>query len=205
MQPRFVPDLQAVVFDAYGTLAQITEHRYAFKKLLHYGQQLGRAPRPDDAATIMTHKGGLLEAARRLGIHLPAAVYRELETDLLVELNSVTLFDDVNITLSELKNRGLKIGLCSNLAEPYAAPLLRQLSIPFDCYAWSFSVGSIKPSPAIYGYVLEQLDCPPEKVLFVGDTPDADSDGPQQMGMQARLIDRDKSERLKDRLNFALQ
>lgn len=205
MQSRLAPDLQAVVFDAYGTLAQITDRRYAFKKLLRYGQQMGRTPRPDDAATIMTHRGGLLEAAQRLGILLPAAVYQELETDLMAELSSVTLFDDVNTTLTELKSRGLRIGLCSNLAEPYAAPLLRQLSVPFDCYAWSFSVGAIKPSPAIYGYVVEQLDCPPGQVLFVGDTPDADRDGPQQIGMQASLIDRDKGERLMDRLNIALR
>ena len=196
------PELQAVVFDAYGTLAQIKERRFAFKKLLRYGQQLGRTPRHDDAATIMTHRGGLLEAAQRLGIHLPAMVYRELESDLLTELNSVVLFDDVNTTLTELKRLGLKIGLCSNLAEQFASPLLHQLSVPFDCYAWSYSVGSVKPSPAIYEYVLEHLDCLPGQVLFVGDTPDADRDGPLQMGMQARLIDRDKGERLKDVLNL---
>ncbi|UCV03346.1 HAD family hydrolase [Dechloromonas denitrificans] len=202
---QLAPEVQAVVFDAYGTLAHIRARRHAFKKLLRYGQQLGRAPQPDDAATIMTHRGGLLEAAQRLGITLPPPVYRELELDLVVELNSVTLFDDVNATLTSLKNRGLKIGLCSNLAEPYAAPLLRRLSVPFDCYAWSFSVGAIKPSPAIYAYALEQLDCPPRQVLFVGDTPGADSDGPQLMGMQARLIDRDKAERLKDKVTIALR
>lgn len=205
MTPRLAPDLQAVVFDAYGTLAHIKERRHPFKKLLCYGQQMGRAPRPDDAATIMTHRVGLLAAAQRLGIALPPPVYRELATDLAAELNSVTLFDDVNATLTELKSRGLKIALCSNLAEPYAAPLLRQLSVPFDCYAWSFLVGAIKPSPAIYAYVLEKLDCPPGQVLFVGDTPDADRDGPQRMGMQARLIDRNKAERLTDKVTIALR
>ena len=56
-----------------------------------------------------------------------------------------------------------------------------------------------------WSYVLDRLDCLPGQVLFVGDTPDADIDGPQQIGMQARLIRRDKGESLMDVLDIALR
>jgi FMN phosphatase YigB (HAD superfamily) len=189
---------RAVVFDVYGTLAGIRDHHSPFKLLLRYAQKMGREPQPDDAATIMTCPGGLIEAANRLGVQLPATVLQRLEAGLLAELSSVTLFDDVNATLAGLKDRGLKVGLCSNLAEPYAAPILRLLSIQLDCYAWSFSVGAIKPSLAIYEYVLRQVDCSPEQVLFIGDTPNADFYGPKRAGMQSRLLDRRNGQLLAD-------
>lgn len=190
--------IQAVVFDIYGTLAEIKDRRSPFRLLLRYAQQMGRKPRPDDAAAIMAYPGGLIEAANRLGVRLPATVLQRLEADLLEELSSVTLFGDVNDTLTGLKSRGLKVGLCSNLAEPYAAPILRQLPVRPDCCAWSFSVGAIKPSPAIYEYVLQQVGRPPEQVLFIGDTPDADFHGPKRAGMQSRLLNRRNGRRLAD-------
>lgn len=197
-------DLKAVVFDVYGTLAEIKDRRNSpFKKLLRYGQEFGRTPRRDDAANVMSHPGGVREAASRLGIAVPEELFQELEADLLMELNSVSLFEDVNFTLMNLKNRGVKIGLCSNLAEPYAGPILSQLSVQLDCYAWSFLVGTIKPSPAIYEYVLRELDCLPGQVLFIGDTQVTDVDGPIHMGMQAKLIDRAKSRCLKDVLGIS--
>lgn len=205
MTSRKSSDLRAVAFDVYGTIADIKARRQApFRKLLRYGGEMGRTPLPEDMVTIMAHPGGILEAADRLGIRLPARVALELEADLMTELDSVTLFDDVNTTLNMLSNSGLKIALCSNLAEPYAAPIVRQLTIPLNCYAWSFTVGAIKPSPAIYTYVLEQLGCLPEQVLFIGDTQDADVDGPKRMGMRARLIDRHKNERLMDIIGIEL-
>ena len=91
-----------------------------------------------------------------------------------------------------LRDRGLKLALCSNLAEPYAAPILAQLGTPLDCYAWSFDVGAIKPDPRIYAYVLQQLGCAAEEVLFVGDSVEADLAGPTQVGMQALLLEQGK-------------
>jgi len=181
-----------MAFDVYGTIANINRRRAPFRKLLRYAEEAGRTPQLDDAFNIMAFPGSIREVADRLGISLPASVSLALEADLITELGSVTLFDDVNDTLTALKERGLKIALCSNLAEPYAAPIICQLSVPFDCYAWSFAVGAIKPSPAIYAYVLKELDCLPAQVLFIGDTQEADVDGPRLIGMQARLIDRRK-------------
>lgn len=115
-------DLHAIAFDVYGTIANINSRRAPFRKLLRYAEEAGRTPQPDDAFNIMAFPGSIREVADRLGISLPVSVALALEADLIAELESVTLFDDVNDTLRALKERGLKIALCSNLAEPYAAP-----------------------------------------------------------------------------------
>lgn len=188
--------IRAVVFDVYGTLAEIRDHRAPFKRLLRYAEELGREPQADDAAQVMAQRGGLPEVAARLGVSLPEALYQQLEADLQAELSSIRLFDDVNGTLAMLRDRGLKLALCSNLAEPYAAPILAQLDLPLDCYAWSFEVGATKPDPRIYAYVLQRLGCVAEEVLFVGDSVEADLAGPTRIGMHARLIDRTKPQAL---------
>lgn len=184
--------VRAVVFDVYGTLAEIRNRRAPFKRLLRYAEEQGREPHADDAALVMAQRGGLPEVAARLGVSLPEALYQQLEADLQAELSSIRLFYGVNGTLATLRDRGLKLALCSNLAEPYAAPILAQLELPLDCYAWSFEVGAIKPDPRIYAYVLQQLGCAAEEVLFVGDSVEADLAGPTQFGMQALLIERGK-------------
>lgn len=187
MAPILRP-IRAVVFDVYGTLAEIRERRSPFKQLLRYAQEQGRLPQSDDAAHIMSYPGGLAEAANRLDIQLPIEVQTRLKAELAAELASIRLFDDVNATLADLKKRGFKLGLCSNLAEPYAQPILQQLKVPLDCYVWSFKVGAIKPEPRIYAYVVEQLGCNADEVLFVGDSGEADVSGPMKAGMQARIL-----------------
>jgi methionine salvage enolase-phosphatase E1 len=59
-----------------------------------------------------------------------------------------------------------------------------------DAYAWSYEAGAVKPDPAIYQHILGQLGCTAHEVLFIGDTPAADVDGPRAFGMSARLINR---------------
>lgn len=200
MAPILSP-IRAVVFDVYGTLAEIRDRRSPFKQLLRYAQEQGRQPQPDDGALIMSYPGGLAEAAHRLGILPPLEVQTMLEAELAAELASIRLFDDVNATLADLKKRGFKLALCSNLAEPYAAPILALLDTTLDCYAWSFEVGTIKPDPKIYSYVLRHLGRSAEDVLFVGDSAEADLAGPTQIGMQTWLIDQDKPTSLQKVVN----
>ena len=58
----------------------------------------------------------------------------------------------------------------------------------FDDVVLSIEVGHRKPHPVIYETALERLGADPTQTLFVGDTLDADYEGPRRAGMHAMLI-----------------
>ena len=59
-------------------------------------------------------------------------------------------------------------------------------------------MGAIKPDPQIYQHLIDQLWCTADEVLFIGDTPLADVEGPSNFGMLARLINRKDGQTLND-------
>jgi HAD superfamily hydrolase (TIGR01549 family) len=182
--------VQAILFDAYGTLVDITAKRGPFRRLLQIGERQGRPSTAADAVTLMTTPMGIHEAAQRLGVQLTKEERARLEANLSTELASIRLFEDTLATLRALKARGYRLGLCSNLAADYAASLTTLLSSHLDVYVWSFDVGAIKPDPRIYAHSCQVLGCAPSEVLMVGDTYTADVAGPRAYGMQAIHLDR---------------
>ncbi|MNP46030.1 hypothetical protein D3C76_1400010 [compost metagenome] len=70
---------------------------------------------------IMAFNGGISEAAEAFGICLSSAELADLESMLEVELESITPFDDAMIAIELLREHGIKIGVCSNLAGPYCS------------------------------------------------------------------------------------
>lgn len=176
--------ITAVAFDVYGTLVQIKDLRRPYRKLLSTLSDMGRQPRADDGARVMSADVGLAEAAELLGMVLPSDVLDELQADLDAELASVSLFEDVLPAIRWLKACGIRVGVCSNLAGPYAAPV-EALLPKLDAYAWSFQVGAVKPEPRIYAHLCEALGTRPEQVVMIGDTLSADYEGPIAYGMQA--------------------
>lgn len=186
-----------VIFDAFGTLADIVERRSPYRKLMQWMRENGRPPQSDDAKRVMSQTLSLAETAQLFGMNPPAALMTSWEADLATELNSIRLFADVSAAITRLRNAGYRIGLCSNLAAPYSAPVAALLPT-LDIYAWSYEVGLVKPEPAIYRHLVDRLDCTPDDVLFVGDTPIADLVGPLAFGMAARLIDRKKGQSLNE-------
>ena len=183
MNERF-RDIKAVAFDVYGTMVRITEPRRPYRKLLSLLQASGRMPRQDDGALLMSKSVTLSETSALLGMPLSSAELSGLEEDLAAELSSVRLFDDALPALEALQASGVRVGLCSNLALPYAAPVVRLLP-SLDAYVWSFTVGAVKPDPLIYASLCSALDAPPGGVLMVGDTLAADYEGPREFGMQS--------------------
>lgn len=181
---------QAVVFDVFGTLAQIGERRRPYRQLQQLMSRYGRAPAADDAVRMMSIETGLAGLTREFQVDLPACELADIEMNLHYELATIRLYDDALPTLALLRSAGLKLALCSNLAAPYSIPI-RLLLPPLDVYAWSFRVGAVKPSARIYQAVCDDLRCPPSDVLFVGDTVEADVEGPRSFGMQACLLKRD--------------
>lgn len=177
--------IKAIVFDVFGTLAEIGDRRRPYARLLRLAAQAGRTPQPDDAARIMSMNGDIWAIARWLGLALSPALCDELADELAIEISSIRLYPEVVPVLRALQRQGLQLGLCSNLAKPYALPVLSLLPFEFDAYAWSFEVGVVKPDHRIYSTVWQSLALSPGEVLMVGDTYEADCLGPRRVGMHA--------------------
>jgi HAD superfamily hydrolase (TIGR01509 family) len=87
-------------------------------------------------------------------------------------------FDDTLPVLRELKARGARIVVLSNIGIDIRPHLDRVgLGTLLDGVVLSFEVGLVKPDPAIYAHALELLDVPGSHALMVGDSPRDDVGG----------------------------
>lgn len=109
------------------------------------------------------------------------------------KLKHEKLFPDSLEILKLVRKKGLKTCLISN-APPISKKIFRKLGLTkyFDEIIFSYEVNTIKPEDEIYRIALSKLKISPEKILFVGDTYDADYQKPKKLGMNAILIDRTK-------------
>lgn len=180
---------EVVVFDVFGTLLRIGDRKHPFLKLMKLARNMGRRPTPDDARILMCEDLGLAAAAQRFEVEVTLSQLAELEHDLLCELGSIKLYSDSLPAIRILQNAGISVAVCSNLAAPYALPVM--LLLPhLDAYSWSFRVGAVKPERAIYEQVSLQLNCPLSNMVMIGDTLEADCLGPRRFGMRGFHLNR---------------
>jgi putative hydrolase of the HAD superfamily len=105
-------------------------------------------------------------------------------------------YEDAVPVLQRLRAAGIQTALVSNT--PWGSPgeLWREdldrlgLSEWLDAAVFCTDVGWRKPARPIFEQALAQLGVAPRQCLFVGDDPRWDLAGPQRMGMEAILIDR---------------
>lgn len=174
--------IEAICFDAFGTLVEITDKRRPFREMLSEG------PKGRRATDALIFPLGLRDIARELAIEIGEARLLELERDLAAECQSIRLRPGIETIWASLRRAGLQIGICSNLALPYAKPFLAVVPGIPDALVLSFEVGMVKPQREIFHLVCEQLRLSAEQILFVGDTPEADVLGPQAVGMHAMTV-----------------
>ena len=118
------------------------------------------------------------------------------------------LFDDTIPCLSKIKDRGYKIGLISNT--PWGSPSVlwrdelkrHDLDKFFDKTVFCRDVGWRKPAKQIFYYASEIMRVNPEECLFIGDDPRWDLIGPNNVGMDALIIDRTEEKRVYDKGNI---
>ncbi|GLH96386.1 HAD family hydrolase [Phytohabitans aurantiacus] len=111
------------------------------------------------------------------------ALYPGIKPDLIAALYAVMPdqwmpFVDALPVLRELKSRGVKIVVLSNIGLDIR-PLLERTGISelLDGVVLSFEVGLVKPDPAIFARALDLLDVPGSQTLMVGDSPRDDVGG----------------------------
>jgi HAD superfamily hydrolase (TIGR01549 family) len=100
------------------------------------------------------------------------------------------LFDDVLPVLTDLRGRGLKLGLVSNTGRD-VDEFLTHHNLQIDAALSSRIHGKVKPHPTIFQAVLDRLGVAAAQSAMVGDSPEDDLEGARGLGMQAFLVDRE--------------
>ncbi len=103
----------------------------------------------------------------------------------------LVLFDDVLPALTDLKDRGLILGLISNVDRDMT-PLLNELGLTplLQVVVTSQDVGSSKPQPEIFREALRQAGVQASEAIYVGDQYEIDIIGANNAGMNGVLLDR---------------
>lgn len=181
--------ITTAIFDAFGTLLQITEGTRPYRKIFQLGIEQGRRPEATDAEVLMSAPMDLREAADFFGIRVEPAVMDQLEAELHDELASIEAYPDGLAAVTALQAAGIKVVVCSNLAKPYASAIKR-LYPTLDGYAYSFAIGAIKPSKKIYNRATQLVRALPHEVWMVGDSKRCDCDGPTAFGIRGFYLTR---------------
>ncbi len=121
------------------------------------------------------------------GVKLPRDVILKLlkRFKQLVEGATWVLYDDVLPTVKALKQRGLILGLISNIYLGRAG-----LGPYLDFVVTAKEVGAHKPEPPIFLAALERAGVNASEAVYVGDQYDTDVVGARGVGITPILIDR---------------
>jgi len=103
----------------------------------------------------------------------------------------MVLYDDVVPTLNQLKERGLILGLISNVDRDIT-PLYQGLGLAdwLGVVVTSQEVGINKPEPGIFQEALKKAGVKPAEAIYVGDQYQFDVVGSEGAGMLGILLDR---------------
>ncbi|MFP5225722.1 MAG: HAD family hydrolase [Actinomycetota bacterium] len=180
------PEVDELVERVAAEIDRMVEHSYAQQAV----EEL-------DIFELFSH------AFSGMGYELPQELLREvIEIDHEALRQTVRIDPETIATLELLRERGLKIGLVSNVVQ--LPELLHRDLAEFgiaervDAVALSSEVGIRKPRPQIFEYALEKLDTKPVDAVFVGDRLVDDIAGAHALGMKAILTHQYRQEQPDD-------
>jgi len=195
--------LRAVVFDFFGTIAchpdgvvsqysaVFAKHGYRLEReteSLYFARYNGveHVEHSTDKATYEAwarFRLGELAGACEVGQDDVERVVDDLRA---LDTAPVVAYPDAVPTLRALRDRGFRIGVCSNWGWELDAHLSEAGLIDLvDTAVTSARAGARKPHPRIFAAVTGALGVRPEDCLFVGDSVHPDVTGPLESGMAA--------------------
>lgn len=207
--------IKAVFFDLYHTLVRFEPPREELQArvLKDFGievkpesfrrplviadefiyQEIARSPlsqrsEKDKMALYARYQGILLKEA---GIEASEQLILGLLGKMRQSDMKLVLFDDVMPALTDLKSKGLILGLISNVDRDIT-PLLNKLGLTslLQVVVTSQDVGLNKPQPEIFQEALRQAGVQAPEAIYVGDQYQIDVVGANKVGMKGVLLDR---------------
>ena len=211
--------IKAIFFDWSGTLARYLPRREELQSQAL--KELGYTVSPADVAPGLAVADRYLireVATRSMGLRTPAdqakvyTHYQQLVFDkigvnlpetspdfprFMMRLNELSLqlkfvlYDDVLPAFKALKERGLTLGLVTNVdADMHEVCKELGLADYLDFIVTSGEVKASKPHPRIFLKALEKAGVSNSEAAHVGDQPDIDVAGAKAAGIKPILIDR---------------
>ena len=179
---------QAIFFDLFGTLLNLSNDSKPYHQIINL---LPEHERDSAFHRALTEDFPTLQLfAQSLGLDRTVVTTKMLDA-LQYDLDTVTVFPDALPTLAELRGRGHKLTLVSNLATPYKTPFYcTGLAKYFDQVIFSFAVGLKKPDAEIYQLALDRTGATVENTMMVGDSLQCDVLGPQTIGIKSLHLKR---------------
>jgi len=101
--------------------------------------------------------------------------------------SKIKLFPHVREFLAELRAARLKLGLLSDFPAKTKLENLR-LADCWDAVLCSEEIGAIKPAIRPFAELARALECPPEQILYVGNSDSYDASGAKRAGMKTALL-----------------
>ncbi len=215
--------IKAVLFDMFDTLMMI-EHNHAFyspslkrahTSLIHNSVNVSfnifnaayvkaRDALYDKADAQMEEPHfnlRIVNALRSLGYNFDVSseVVRGATLAFCEEFMRYVRIDEHARSVLKKLHGKYKLGIVSNFAIPECVLKLLErddLAGFFDVVVVSGAVNKRKPRPDIFQSALDKLGVDAENAVFVGDTVDADIQGPQAMGMKTIYIERRKQKEI---------
>lgn len=202
----------AVFFDWFGTLARYEPPRevvlsrvlselgydapiealrgaFVIADRAWYEESIATTPE-ERAQRFEAHQARLLREAH---VSVPAEHIPELTSRMRQASRQMTfvLFDDATGALAAVRQRGLTVGVLTNMRGDIS-PMCRQLGIePYvDFSLTSGQAGAEKPSPAIFQQALERAGVAADSTIHVGDQYAVDVAGARAAGIAPILLDR---------------
>jgi putative hydrolase of the HAD superfamily len=143
------------------------------------------------------------QAWQKAGMRLPDGLLHEiLDAEQRCWDRAVRVDPEALGVLGRLRERGLKLGICSNA--PFPPEMMRRqlrsngIEPAVDGVVFSSEVGRRKPAPELYRAALDAIGTEPERTLFVGDRVREDYEGPRALGMRAVVLTAHADEPLTD-------
>jgi len=192
---------EAVIFDLFGTL--VDEYPYEdYQSVLGQMASVLKVPFDDFKRlwyeTAYERNIGIMRfiednieyICKQLGVQADD-VKIKLATKIRYDFVADTMKprQDAIDVLSQLRSRGLKIGLISNCS-PETPVIWEDTPFPplFDAVMFSSSVGVKKPDSHIYHLALDKLAVKPEDCLYIGDGDSQELTGAASVGMHPVMI-----------------
>ena len=172
-----------IIFDLYDTLVHIKSNQGVFFKIIHLLNKNNLGVEDffkEDFSKIMEK------------INISEQKITDLNRLIKFEVDSVSLFEETGEVIDTLKKRGFKLGLISNVYDPYIKPFFDLgLNDFFDFTIFSCEVGMAKPEPEIYHKMSELSDISFNEMVMVGDSFTSDYETPASLGINSFWLNRD--------------